>query len=409
MSRALAGVISLSLLALVAASATGAAQQVNQQSDRFGQFRYERTLSGTAGHPLLVELDAPLLGHARTDLSDIRVFDAIGDQVPWRTVPEIATAPPVSIPLIDVGRENGVLVALLDLGTSHRVVSRIDLQVPGSGFVSKVEVLGSDDRASFRTLGRTLVYDLRGTTHSRSTALSFRPSDMRYLELRARGLPGISSATVSRDAAKRQYRIWKPSSTIRKEHRRATLVTLDLGSRLPVALLNVFAATPVYERPLEILGSLDGRAWHPLAEGRLFRFDGAAQDAISIDAATRFLRLRIENGDDKPLGRISIRVLAQPPTLYVKGGSPRPYLVLYGARSGAVQAPNYDLSRVPRSALGLDRAVPGRLGMERALQAEPAAAAKSLLDRYPWLIELALALVAITFGAAGFFIFRSKA
>jgi hypothetical protein len=32
-----------------------------------------------------------------------------------------------------------------------------------------------------------------------------------------------------------------------------------------------------------------------------------------------------------------------------------------------------------------------------------------LLDRYPWLIEAALALVAIAFGAAGLIIFRSKA
>jgi len=35
--------------------------------------------------------------------------------------------------------------------------------------------------------------------------------------------------------------------------------------------------------------------------------------------------------------------------------------------------------------------------------------AKSLLDRYPWLIEAALALVAIAFGAAGFLVVRSKA
>lgn len=403
MRRAIAAAISLALLALVAATAAGAAQTIDPQ-----RFRYERTLSGAAGHPLLVTLDELLLGHARTDLSDIRVLDAEGAQVPWRTVPEIAVPKPVSIPLLDVGRENGVLVALLDLGAGHRVVSRIDLQVPGSGFVSKVEVFGSDDRVNFRTLGRTLVYDLSGTKHSRSTAVAFRPSDMRYLELRARGLPGIASATVSRGAAKQQYRVWKPSSTTRKERRRTTLVTIDLGYRLPVALLDVLAATPVYERPLEILGSRDGSSWLPLAQGRLFRFNGAAQDAISIDAFTRFLRLRIENGDDKPLGPISVRVLARPRTLYVKGGSPRPYRILYGSRSRALQAPDYDLSRVPRSALGLDRAVPGRLGIERALQAEPAAA-KSLLDRYPWLIEVALAIAAIAFGVTGFVVFRSRA
>jgi hypothetical protein len=403
MRRALAAVIALAIFALIAVTVAGATQTIDPQN-----FRYERKLTGAAAHPLLVELDEPLLGHARRDLSDIRVLDSEGAQVPWRTVPELTAPQPVSIPLIDVGRENGTLVALLDLGTSRRVVSRISLQVPGSNFVSKVEVLGSDDRVNYRTLGKTLVYDLRGTTHSRSTVVVFRPSDLRYLELRAHGLPGITSATVSRAAAKRACRSLRVVELGFQTRQGTTVVTLDLGYRLPVQTLDIRAATSVYERPLEILGSRNGSSWLSLAEGRLFQFEGAAQDPISIDANTRFLRLRIENGDDKPLEPITVRVLAHPRTLYVKGGSPRPYRVLYGSRSQSLQAPDYDLARVPRSALGLDRAVSGRLDPERALQAE-AAPAKSLLDRYPWLIEVALALVAIVFGAAGFFVFRGKA
>lgn len=402
MKSSIAAVIPLALVALVATTAAGASRSIDPQ-----RFRYERSLSGASGHPLLVTLDEPLLGHARADLSDIRVLDAKGAQVPWRTVPEVAAPRPLSIPLIDVGRENGVLVALLDLGTSRRIVNRINLQIPGSNFVSKVEVRGSDDRVSFRSLGKTLVYDVRGATHSRSTVISFRSSDLRYLELRASGLPGITAATVSKQGVRRQYRVWKPSSTTRKERKATTVVTLDLGYRLPVTLLNVRAATSVYERPLEVLGSSDGSSWLPLAEGRLFQFEGAAQDPIAVDAQTRFLRLRVENGDDKPLGAITVRVLGHPRMLYVKGGAPVPYRMLYGSRSRVLQAPDYDLARVPRSALGLDKAVQGRLGEERAV-AKAAAPAKSLLDRYPWLIEAALALVAIAFGAAGFFVFRSK-
>lgn len=395
----------ISFVSLTAVATAGAAQTIGTHS-----FRYERTLSGAAGHPLLVTLDEPLLGHTRTDLSDIRVLDAHGAQVPWRTLPEAAAPRARSVPLIDVGRENGVLIALLDLGTGGGVVNHIDLRIPGSNFVGRVEVLGSDDRKSFRSLGRTLVYDLRGATHSRSTVVVFRPSDLRYLELRASGLPGITSATVRRQATVEKYRVWKPSSIVRKERARTTVVTLDLGYRLPVSLLDVRAATPVYERPLEILGSNGGDSWQPLVESRLFRYTGAAQSPIEVGAETRFLRIRIENGDDKPLKAISVRVLADPPTLYVAGGSPAPYRLLYGSRSRALGAPDYDLARAPRSALGLGRAVVGHLGKEQALTpAETAAPAKSLLDRFPWLIEAALALVAVAFAAAGFVVMRRKA
>ena len=173
MRRLIAAAMPIALFALVAATIAGASQTIDPQ-----RFRYERTLqSATGGRPLLVTLDEPVLGHARTDLSDIRVLDSKGTQVPWRTVPEAAVPRPQSIPLINVGRENGVLVALLDLGTSRRVINRINLQIPGSNFVGKVEVFGSDDRVSYRSLGKTLVYDVRGATHSRSTVIGFRSSD----------------------------------------------------------------------------------------------------------------------------------------------------------------------------------------------------------------------------------------
>ena len=104
-----------------------------------------------------------------------------------------------------------------------------------------------------------------------------------------------------------------------------------------------------------------------------------------------------------------MRVLADPPTLYVAGGSPAPYRLLYGSRSRALGAPDYDLARAPRSAVGLSRAVSGFLGEERTLEAPKTTTSESLLDRYPWLIEAALALVAIAFGAAGFVVLRRKA
>lgn len=407
------------LLALTAAAFSGAAAPARvaaptgaaKDSEKLDQqdFRYERELRGPSGRPLLLKPDAALLGHSRIDLSDIRVTDAKGMQVPWRISPRAVSPPPETIPLLDVGWEDGVLVALLDLGEERRIVNRLDLGIPGSNFVGKIEVFGSDDRVAWRSLGQTLVYDLRGAKRSRSTSITFRRSDLRYLELRARGVPTIRSAQLRRQPSQQRYRSWEPRSIKRKEAGRVSVVTIDLGYRLPVSLLDVQAATDVYERPLVVVGSDDGRSWMPVADARLFRFAGTAQEPIEVGTSARFLRFRIRNGDDKPLGAISVRILADTPILYVASGSTPPYRLLYGARLRSIVAPDYDLTRVPPSALSLDRAATAAMGAERKLQAPEAETAESLLDRFPWLIEAALGIVALAFGAAGLLVFRSKA
>ena len=69
--------------------------------------------------------------------------------------------------------------------------------MPGTGFVGRVEVSGSDDRRTFTLLSTSVIYDIAGAAlHARSTTVVFPPSDFRYLFLRARGIPRIDGATA---------------------------------------------------------------------------------------------------------------------------------------------------------------------------------------------------------------------
>ena len=186
------------------------------------------------------------------------------------------------------------------------------------------------------------------------------------------------------------------------------MITLDFGfRRLPVDELQIEAASPGYERPVEILGSNDRRHFVPLAGARIFRFAGSRSAPIAVGAHHRYLRIEIDNGDDAPLSGVQITARSRARTLLVEGNRPRPYTLLYG--NPADGAPSYDFARLPVRALGLDQAVSGRLGTERSNPAyEPPPDTRSFVARHRGIVVAALALTALALGAVGLLALRSR-
>jgi hypothetical protein len=146
----------------------------------------------------------------------------------------------------------------------------------------------------------------------------------------------------------------------------------------------------------------------PLTAAKIFRFPGTGSAPISIGAHHRYIRIEIENGDDPPLRGIEVSAWSRSRALLFEGGHPLPYTVYYG--SPRANAPSYDFARLPTSALGIERAVPGRLGSERENPAfEPPPDTRSFTARNPGLVTGALALAALALGAVGLLALRKRA
>lgn len=396
--RALVGVAAAAL-ALAAPAAAGL--------DR-SAFRYERTLRAPGGGPIALEPDGALFAHAGPDLAGLRVVDAHGDQVPWRPLPDRAAAPPERVRVLNAGRRGSEAVALLDLGARRSVHDRVDLDVPGRGFVGRVVVLGSDDRRTFTRLGSSRIFDLAGAAgRARSTTVTFAPSDFRYLELRATGIAAIAGATVSGRAQRPELRA-VPARVRIANRGRTTLVTLDLGhANVPVDELRVTAATPRYDRPVEIEAGNRRIAVEGYGGGRAYRYFGTSSPPLRVDLQVRYVELAIRNGDDPPLRGIRVAALAAPRTLLVEGGHPAPLRLLYGGRPRG--APDYDYARLPRRVLELDRVQRGALGPE-ALNARfrRAPDTRTWVARHSAVVSVALAVAAIAVAAAGFLALRRR-
>lgn len=396
MRRALVAAVLVALVGCGSASAL-------ESSD----FRWTRALQAPGGGPIRFEPDPLLFAHSNgAGLSDLRVLDAVGEQVPWRFLPSDESRPPVE--LLNSGRQGAVAVALVDRGASPEPIDRIELTLADERFVGRVEVHGSDDRRAFTFLSSTPIYDIGGPRPARNTVAILPRTDFRYLRLRATGPSRIAGAVVSIGGTADETAIVSQPAWSERFTEGTTVVELDLRlAGVPVDELRLTSTTPRFDRTVEVAGSDDGLSYFTLARGRIFRFDGEAATAIPLQAEQRYLRVTIDNGDDRPLELVRVEAARRSRAVLVGGGHPGPLQLLYGNRG--LGAPDYDFAQLPSGSLGLERVVRGRLGPERANESfEPTSDTRSFAARHPSLIQGALALTAFLLLAGGFLALRRR-
>jgi hypothetical protein len=364
--------------------------------------RWERTLAVENGLAAF-EPDGPMYEHAAPDFRDLRVLDARGRQVPWRPRSVRGDEQLQTAQILNAGTQGGAAVALLDFGPERVVRERIQLDVPVAMFVGRAEVDGSHDRQTFTRLSSTAIYDVRGATRAISTAVVFPPSDFRYYRIRATGVKEIRGATAEAAVAAGAPVRREAKIVVRQEDRR-TVIDADVGYRgLRVHELRFASSTPSFDRPVEIEGSMDGKAFFVAGGGRLYRFGDAGETTVPVSSRYRYLRIRIANGDDEPLADLRLTLRAYRDYILLAPGYASPYRVLYG---GTVLRPDYDFAQQPEIH---GRLAVAALGPERRNEAfEPPADTRAFAERHPGLITVALALAAAALAVAGFFALRRR-
>ena len=365
-------------------------------------FRWERSLD-TKGGLSAFEPDGPMYEHAAVGFPDLRILDARGRQVPWRPRSVRGDARLQTARLLNAGIQGGAAVALLDFGAERVVRDRIYLDVPLEAFVGRAEAYGSDDRRTFTRLSSTAIYDVRGATRAVSATVVFPRSDFRYYRIRATGVKAIRGATAEAVTAAGAPVVRRAKLAVRQDGRQ-TVIDADVGyRRLTVNELRFGSSTPAFDRPVEVSGSMDGKAFFPAGGGRLYRFGEAGETTVPLNSRYRYLRIRISNGDDEPLRDLRVTLRAYRDYILLAPGFAPPYRVLYG---GTAVRPEYDFAQQPEVR---GRPAVAVLGPEHRNEAfEPPADTRTFAERNPVLVKLALALAAAVLALAGFFALRRR-
>ncbi len=329
----------------------------------------------------LVELDLPpeVLDRARPDLSDLRLVGEDGKEIPY----VIEDARPAGAGEESAARlynrafrEGRSSSATADLGAKVRK-NRVRVVTAGEDFRRGVEVEGSDDGSSWRTLVRgALLFRVgpSGGAEYEKDAVAVPENDLRYLRVTVHNGPGdpgrveISDILVRREPPPPSPARPVPlAGSYVEQTGNRTLLEFDLGFRhLPLRELKLSFSELNYFRRLRLSGRQEKTRivksavedakplerevpedWRPISSGAVYRYAGAegGEESPAVDLASagcRYLRVEILNGDDPPLSFTGAEVSRAERRIRFPAPPGEGAFLYFGNPSA--RSPRYDLS-----------------------------------------------------------------
>jgi len=395
-------------LALVLFAATLAAQTPAPGAP----FRFERPIVVAAGGPHRLAIDVPLLAGgnpfrvvsrsgagadragrdvvatATGGLTDLRLFDASGNEVAYLLVPNPTVEPAwraaiAILPVAPVETEKEKTSGFeADLG-GLLMIDRFRIEGLSPPYLKRIRLEGSGDRARWTVLaGEGTVFDLPDS-RLRQTELSFDAGSYRYLRVtwddarsaRVAQAPSVAAREIS--TASVRAPLTTPVAFERRpsEPGRSRFHMRLPGGRLPVAALaldvaggHVLREVEVYEARLagaEAVPALIGR-------GTLKRVEQGSLAAVALRVPIEApiepeIDLVVDDGDNPPLDVRAITAeFAELPWIYFEA-SEGSLAARYGNPS--LRAPNYDLEAA-RPALRIERVTDATWGVPRTRTAD---------------------------------------
>lgn len=398
---------SLTLLLAVAVSA---------QSDT-SSWPYSIEISNT-NSPGLFQAIVPfaVLEKANYDLSDLRIYDAKGREIPYaiRNRKDGEIQERLGVNIFNRAVVGSSTEAWLDLGEQPGLHNEIVLDTDGENFRRLVTVEGSDTRDNWRTLSQNnLIYafnDQNGTVAS--NRVSYPVSRYRYLrvrispdELTDRKPPQVTNASVMFNVRQHgELSTWTVRVPYRELLRNQGVPSsswlIDLGGMVPCDRLTLDVNDDSFSRHFELETADDPQNISKLASGELVRrVDGPRQPlTIMLDHEIRVRKLRLVVNDysNTPLEILGITASAPARQLIfeLKEPQPQPVRLYFGSKK--VIAPNYDFEKnLPEELTPQPVQVAfGNVASNPSYVPEPL----PFTERAPWLIYVILAAATAALG-----------
>lgn len=375
---------------------------------------YLRPLAKGADGFVRVEVDRSAYARSAPGLSDLRLLDAAGAEVPFELEQYLPGTTAASLParILSLGKVAQQTVFEIDAGDrsdlppEKREHNRVELDTREyRNFTRRVEISASAEGKEYRVLvpdGLIFQYEL-GTHRVHEMRVPYPTTDFRYLRVRLLAgegrVPEIRGARLQRvvdvpgEARTVEVAVFSHLAQDRK-----SVVDFDLGSdRSPVDLVTLHVGTPRFVREVEAATSEDKARWHLAGHreeiSRVQVGGEGGRDVVRTDISTpgargRHLRITVHNADDAPLEIRGATVTWYPHFVVFQAEAAKTYRLAYG--NPKARPPSYDLARQLASAApavkpgpGLDPEAPNpRYEPERTPWTE----------RLPWLPDAALGL-----------------
>ena len=357
-----------------------------------------------------VVIDDAIWQHARSDLGDLRIYDAAGVEVPYAITFQGERSNTRNVDgrvfnLVKGSRGTEFVVEIYPDAGSVRQYDRLDLRLEAKDFVGKADVEASDDAsaAKWAAVGSYSIFDF--TREKLGRNLELRMPTLRYRFLRV-----VLHAPVSPDQVKgasvadfqRQVASWVATGTQPKisQDGRTTVITWAQPEHAPLERV-VFKVdgTNNFRRPMD----LQDNKGHHLASGEISRIhlerEGQVIDCRRLEfelggERAKQFKIVIQNGDDPPLPIVSVQPQAIERRVYFDPSGHNGMKLYYGDEKAS--APVYDYAKLFQLQSEAARANFGADEHNATYTGRPDERPWS--DRHPWVMWAALIVAIVVLG-----------
>ena len=396
-------------------------------------FQFNRAIDvhpGTTGR-VCAALDAAIYAHSAA-LTDMRLY-AGTQEIPYALLTSQVAPGSDTARVLNLGERNGHIV--FDLQMPSRPYSSVDLKLSGQDFLATAIVSGQQTLGGMTccgtqvNLGTFTLFDLSAQHLGRSTTLNLAESTFPYLhvDLAANAAPGHSGFTPSPSMvdgadvppsreAQTIYTTVATTSSITQSDRR-TVAVFEIAPHVPVERV-AFEMTAGdktnFSRAVTVTATAkaepDRRASNEIVTGEISRVRMTSggreirEERLGVPAilgsnarSAMTVRVEIENGDDQTLSIRAVKLQMRERKLCFDAPA-TPVMMAYG--DDQLVAPVYDYSRLFQ---------PSEPSTPASLQPEapnptytPRSDDRSLTDRHPELLWVALIAVVLVLGVVAF-------
>jgi len=358
-------------------------------------------------------LDKEVYSGSRRDLADLRIVNGQEREVPFKLLEERGTVTdtPYAPELLNKSAVPGKYASfMLDLGKPGRVSNRIEIYTSSTNFMQRVDVAGSQDGTQWATLRDDgHIFDFSHEYRARSTTVSYPENTYRYIRVRLWNLDekpiAIAGANVywrKVEPAKEMLLYKGKGSVTQNSEERSTDIVVDMRSAgLPGQRAVIASPDTNYNREVEIAGSKDRKEWTELGSGYILKYDmpklKAEESGVEYsEAGWRYIRVRIRNYDDQPIGVSGVEVYGISRRVFLPYKPGLSYRLYYG--NAEAEMPVYDFQQTFKYHLS-QPAVTLQLGREsKNPDFSMPIATKPWLEANPWVIWVVLAAGVILLG-----------
>ena len=321
-----------------------------------------------------VTVPSVVMAHAARGLSDLRVIDADGKEVPYALTARLGgrvtdhREARLLEPAVVAGQYSQ---ALFDLGKDPRVHNVITLAIEGQDdLLTWVEVAVSDDHNHWRVVReRAPIYRLQQAGLEDRTTIGYPESVARYLRVRI--LDGsrpykIVRGDVIHEQVTEAERV--NAGVTLSPATGATGASVWTADSPAVPMSEVRFETPqkTFFRPVSVEASDDGTNWMRAGSGEIFRVVEAGQlrEVLAVSFPERIAghwRVTVLNRNDAALTDVRAELYTTPRHVVMQQVPGQQYRLIYG--NTRVSAPQYDLARIVNSG-SVGTPVPATAGSE---------------------------------------------